>query len=103
MKTQIIKTRLSTDERETHYMIAANNDDVVIMETTIMKDFHRAQKQGWMLIEQYQHIDGDIIGGVFEAPRRCLSVRNTKEKELSEKQLANLEKMRNAKRNGDNI
>jgi hypothetical protein len=102
MKIQILKTRLSTDEKETHYLINANNDDVVIMETTIMKDFNRAKKQGWNLVELYKYEDGDIAGGVFEAPRRCLSIRNTKEKELSERQLENLEKMRNARRNGDN-
>lgn len=92
METQIIYGRLSADERETNYHIAADNDDVVVMDTTILKDFHKALKQGWTLTKKYVYSDGSEAGGVLTAPRRCLSIRNTKEKVLSEKQLQNLKK-----------
>ena len=90
MKTQVINARLSIDEKETHYYISAAEDDVVYMDTTILKDYNKALKQGWKLVCQYVAKDGSIVGGKLTAPRRCLSLRNVKAKELSEKQKMNL-------------
>ena len=98
MVTQVIKTQLSKEERETHYLIENINDDEVEMDTTILKDYNRAVKQGWTMTKQYVYEDGSIVGGVFVAPRRCLSVRSTKERVLSDKQKENLEKMRAGKK-----
>lgn len=98
MKKQIIKSQLTPDERETLFNILYAEDDVVYMDTTILKDYNRAIKQGWELLAQYVYEDGSVAGGQFKAPRRCLSIRNTKERELSEQQIANLEKMRAARK-----
>lgn len=97
MKTQIIRSQLSVDERETLFNISYAEDDIVYMDTTILKDYNRAIKQGWELLEQYVYEDGSVCGGHFKAPRRCISIRNTKEREISEKQMENLKKMRASK------
>lgn len=97
MITEIIKSQLSKEERETHYVIENINDDEVYMDTTILKDYNRAVKQGWNMQKQYVYENGDVAGGVFTAPRRCLSIRSTKERVMSEKQKQNIEKMRGVK------
>ena len=94
MKTQLIKSQLSADERETIFNISYAEDDIVYMDTTILKDYNKAVKQGWELVEQYVYEDGSVCGGQFKAPRRCLSIHNIKKRELSDKQIANLEKLR---------
>jgi hypothetical protein len=98
MITQVINTQLSKEERETHYLIENSNDNEVEMDTTILKDYNRAVKQGWTMVKQYVYEDGSVAGGVFTAPRRCLSVRSTKERVMSEKQKKNIEKMRENKK-----
>lgn len=90
MKTQIFNSRLSSEEKETFFNISYNEDEVVYMDTTILKDYNRALKQGWELIEQFKYSDGTVVGGKFVAPRRCLSMRNVKKKKLSDKQINNL-------------
>ena len=97
MVTEILKSQLSKDERETHYLIENINDNEVYMDTTILKDYNRAVKQGWAMQKQYVYENGDVAGGVFIAPRRCLSIRSTKERVMSEKQKENFEKMRGVK------
>ena len=97
MITQVINTQLSKEERETHYLIENVNDNEVEMDTTILKDYNRAVKQGWTMVKQYVYEDGTVAGGVFIAPRRCLSVRSTKERVMSERQKQNIEKMRASK------
>lgn len=100
METSILRSRLSTDERETIITISYAEDEVVQMYTTIPKDYNKALKQGWTLVTQYVYEDGAVAGGVFQAPRRCLSIRSVREREVSEKQRENLEKARQAKANG---
>ena len=95
MKQQILKSQLSTDERETILSISHSEDNVVYMDTTILKDYNKAVKQGWEVVEQYVYEDGSIAGGYLKAPRRCLSIRNTKERELSDKQKENLRRFAN--------
>lgn len=95
MKTQVLKSQLSTEERETILNISYADDDVVYMDTTILKDYNKAVKQGWELIGQYVYEDGTVAGGQFKAPRRCLSLRNIKERELSDKQKENLKRHTN--------
>ena len=90
--------KLSIEERETHYWIDAANDDTVVMETTILKDFNKAKKQGWTQTAQYLYEDDSVAGGCFKAPRRCLSIRNTTKREMSEEQKDNLQKLREQKK-----
>ena len=97
MVIEVIKSQLSKEERETHYIIENVNDDEVYLDTTILKDYNRAVKQGWVMQKQYVYENGDVAGGVFTAPRRCLSIRSTKERVMSDKQKQNIEKMRGAK------
>ena len=90
MKTQIFNSKLSIEERETFFHISYDDDKTVYMDTTILKDYNRALKQGWELIEQFKYGDGSVLGGRFIAPRRCLTMRNVKKKKLNNNQMNNL-------------
>lgn len=97
METFILRSKLTTDERETIITISYAEDEVVQMYTTIPKDYNKALKQGWELVTQYVYEDGTTAGGVFQAPRRCISIRSVKERGVSDKQRENLERARQAK------
>ena len=97
MKQQILRSKLSAAERESLFLISAEDDDVVLLDTTILKDYNRAKKRGWELTEEYVYEDGTVVGGKFTAPRRALSIRGVQAKQLSEKQKQNLEKAKKAK------
>ena len=99
MQQQIINNRLSNAERETHYLIDHETDNVVTADTTIMKDYTKMKKQGWTLIKQYVYPDGTIVGGCFEAPRHALSIRSAtaKKRNVSAAQIEALEKARSRK------
>lgn len=103
MEKQIITSRLTNEERETHYFIESIKDDVVVADTLIMKDYTRMQKQGWTLVKQYVYQDGTVVGGCFQASRRCLSIRGaqTAKRVPSEKQLEAINKARMQKRTYD--
>ena len=94
MKTYTLTSRLSVGERETHFWIDGANDDMVVMDTTIPKDFNKAKKQGWTQIAEYLYSDGSVCGGCFEAPRRCISIRGMSKRVMTEEQLENLAKAR---------
>lgn len=94
MRIYRLASRLSVDERETHFWIDGANDDKVVMDTTIMKDFNKAKKQGWTQIAEYLYSDGSVCGGCFEAPRRAISIRSTNKRVVTEKQLENFAKAR---------
>ena len=74
MKEQIIKSRLSPEEKETIYYINYG-EDTVLCESTIPRDFNRCEKKGWTVIERTLYEDGTIAGMVLEAPRSALSIR----------------------------
>lgn len=99
MKQQIVRSRLSATERESLFLISADEDDVVLLDTTILKDYNLAKKRGWKLIEEYVYEDGTVAGGKFTAPRRALSMRGVQAKQLSEKQKQNL--LKASKANGE--
>ena len=88
---QIIKitAKLTSEEKETllHYDYI---DKVWLMDTTIMKFYTKAKKQGWKQLKEYVYDDGSICGGVFEAPERAVTIRNIDAKQMSDKQMCNL-------------
>lgn len=84
--TDTLTTRLSADERETHLYIE-NNAKVVIMDSTIPRDYNKALRQGWTPIRKTVYPDGTVCGYILEAPLRCLSFRSVKKREYSEEQL----------------
>lgn len=96
MRIYNLTSKLSTDERETHFWIDGMNDDKVVMDTTIMKDFNKAKKRGWTQIAEYVYGDGSVCGGCFEAPRRAISMRGVTKRVMTEKQLETLAKTRQA-------
>lgn len=76
MKTiteQIITSRLSQDERETHIFIEG---DTAIMDSTIPRDFHKALKQNWKPISVTKYEDGTVCGMILKAPRKAVNIRN---------------------------
>ena len=89
METIKVNTRLSTEERET-VLVYDNIDKVWRMDSTIPKHFNKAKKQGWTQTAEFVYEDGTVCGGAFEAPARAITIRNAEKKQLSEKQLGNL-------------
>lgn len=89
MIVQKIMGRLTADEREVH-LHYSDTDKKWIMDTTVLKFYNKAKKQGWEQISEYVYEDGSICGGVFVAPERSVTVRNIEKKQLSEKQMNNL-------------
>ena len=89
METIKVNTRLSTEERET-VLVYDNIDKVWRMDSTIPKHFNKAKKQGWTQTTEFVYEDGTVCGGAFEAPARAITIRNAEKKQLSEKQLSNL-------------
>lgn len=70
---QIITSRLSQNERETHISIEG---DTAIMDSTIPRDFHRALKQNWEPISVTKYEDGTVCGMILKAPRKAVGIRN---------------------------
>lgn len=89
MKTIRINSRLIAEEREV-ILVYNGIDKVWRMDTTITKYANKAKKQGWKQISEYVYDDGTVCGGVFEAPERAITIRNTEKRQMSEKQLENL-------------
>lgn len=89
---EIIKMngRLTTEEKETllNYDCVEN---VWLMDSTVSKHFRKALKQGWTPIKQYVYDDGTVCGMVLTAPDRAITIRNVEKKQMSEKQLGNLQ------------
>ena len=86
-----IKERLSLEERE----CLLNFDSVDkkwTMDTTVMKYYNKAVKQGWTQLKKYVYADdGTTCGGVFIAPDYSVTIRNVVKKQLSDKQMMNLD------------
>lgn len=86
---QIITSRLSQDERETHIFIEG---DTAIMDSTIPRDFHKALKQNWEPISVTKYEDGTVCGMMLRAPRKAVSIRNANpvQREISAEHKAKL-------------
>ncbi len=80
-----INGRLSNDEKEV-CMVFDYALKKWTMDTTVMKFYNKAKKQGWVQLKEYVYNDGVVVGGVFEAPMYSVSVRSTKKMERSNKQ-----------------
>lgn len=96
MEQVIITSKLSNAERETHYLIDYETDNTVFADTTIIKDYTKMKRQGWTLLKEYVYQDGTLVGGCFQAPRNCLSIRSasTGKRRTSEAQIEALKKAR---------
>ena len=89
METIKVSTRLSNEEREVHLYFDPI-DRVWVMDSFMPKYFRKAIKQGWTPIREYVYDDGMVCGMSLTAPERSISIRNTEKKQVSEKQLAAL-------------
>jgi hypothetical protein len=89
METIKVTTRLSTEERET-VIVYDNIDKVWRMDSTVPKHFNKAKKQGWTQTAEFVYEDNTVCGGAFEAPARAITIRNAEKKQMSEKQMGNL-------------
>ena len=87
-----VNTRLSAEERET-VLVYDNVDKVWHMDTTVSNHLNKAKKQGWTQTTEYVYEDGTVCGGVFEAPKKAITIRDpNKKRVMSEKQMTNLRK-----------
>lgn len=84
-----IKERLSLEEKETLLLYDAA-DKQWIMDTTVMKHYNKAKKQGWEQIKEFVYEDGTVCGGLFIATDRAVTIRNVDPKQMSDKQMQNL-------------
>ena len=80
-----INGRISNDEKEVNLLFDYGLKQW-IMDTTVMKYYTKAKKQGWTQLKEYVYSDGPVVGGVFEAPAYSVSIRSTKKMERSSKQ-----------------
>lgn len=70
-----IVRRLTKEERETYYRID-DIDNMWYADTTIPRDIHKLEKQGWILVNTQYYKDGEIMAKQFKAPKNCLSPRS---------------------------
>ena len=89
---EVIKVhhRISSEEKET----AINYDYIDKkwwMYSVIPTHYNKALKQGWTPIVKYEYEDGSVAGYQLEAPGRAITIRSVEKKQLSEKQLSNLD------------
>lgn len=90
MDTIKVSSKLSSEERET-VLVYDNTDKVWRMDSTVPKHFNKALKQKWTPITQYVYEDGTVCGMVLTAPARAITIRSVEKKQMSEKQLGNLQ------------
>lgn len=89
METIKINVKPTLEERET--LLSYNPiDNVWVADSNIPKHFRKLIKQGWTPIRQYVYEDGTVCGMVLTGPERAITFRNTTKKQMSEKQLNNL-------------
>lgn len=89
MKEVVVKSKLSNSERETLVRFDYV-DKKWYADTTIPKHYNRLLRQGWKLTEKRVYEDGVLVGGMFEAPERAITIRNAEKKKMSTKQMNNL-------------
>ena len=90
MKTIMINTKLTIEERET-VLTYDSVDKVWYADTTVPKHVNKAKKQGWTQTAEYVYEDGAVCGGAFVVPEKAITFRNpNKKRVMSEKQMKNL-------------
>ena len=67
--------RLTKEERETIYRID-EVDNTWYADSTIQKDIHRLERQGWIETGIQYYNDGTVMAKQFKAPRNSLSPRS---------------------------
>ena len=66
--------KLEKVERETLYLFN-EEEGVWIADSTIPRDIHKLEKQGWTCTKTQCYADGTVMSKTFTAPRNCLSPR----------------------------
>lgn len=89
MKTVRINDRLIAEEKEVS-LVFSYVDKKWIMDTTVLKYYNKAKKQGWTQTAEYVYKDGSVCGGVFEAPDYAITIRSTTKKQMTDRQMCNL-------------
>ena len=89
METIKVDLKLSNEEKET-ILTYDNVEKQWIMDSTVLKHYNKALKQGWKPIKKYVYDDGTVCGMVLVAPERSITIRNIEPKKMSDKQLTNL-------------
>lgn len=89
METVKVINRLTNEEKETT-LVYDYIDKVWEMYSTVPKHFNKAIKQGWHPTTQYVYEDGTVCGMILTASERAVTIRNTTKKQMSEKQMDNL-------------
>ena len=89
MQEKILTSRLTQDERETHFYIEGQK---VICDSTEPKYFNKCLRQGWTPITKTIYPDGTVCGMILEAPVKAISIRNAKgvKRELTPEQKAEI-------------
>jgi hypothetical protein len=90
METIKVPGKLANTERET-VLVYDNIDKVWRMDSTISKHIKKAKKQGWKQTAEYVYDDQTVCGGAFEASARAITIRSAEKKQMTEKQLGNLQ------------
>lgn len=91
METIKVYEKISAEERET-ILVYDNITKEWTMDSSVPKHFRKALKQGWNPIRQYVYDDGTVCAMILTAPEKSITIRNTEKKQMSEKQLGNLNK-----------
>jgi hypothetical protein len=89
MRKICIGVRLTLDEKETVLQYDAVDKKWTI-DTTVLRHYNKAKRQGWTQLVEYVYDDGSVCGGVFEAPDYAVTIRSTTKKQMSDKQMLNL-------------
>ena len=89
METIKVNNKLTLEERET-IIVYDSVDKTYTMDSTVPKHFRKALKQGWTPVKEYIYEDGTVCGMTLVGPERAITIRSTIKKQLSEKQLDNL-------------
>lgn len=84
-----ISGRLTQEEKETQLNYDPV-DKVWRMYSMGSKWYNKALKGGWEPVKQYMYEDGTIAGYELAAPGRCITIRSTEKKKMSEQQMGNL-------------
>lgn len=88
MQRIVFNTQLTKEEKEVHI-----NYDYVDkkwkLDTTLIKYYNKAKKQGWMQTAVYVYPDGSVLGGIFEAPEYGITIRKPIKREVKKEQVNN--------------
>ena len=91
MQRIVFNTQLTKEEKEVHI-----NYDCIDkkwkLDTTLIKYYNRAKKQGWTQTAVYVYTDGSILGGVFEAPEHAITIRKSEKRQVKDQCINNLKK-----------